>query len=110
MVDNSDAAGPEPANLRFLRILVSVLTAVMILGIVTIIGLMIWKFSGETAPSLPDVVTLPDTVTLPDGTVPMAVTVGAAWYAVVTAQDEILIFDKATGTLRQQVKITVEAQ
>ncbi len=104
IVDNSDAAGSEPANLRFLRVLVSVLTAVMILGIVTIVGLMIWKFSGDTAPALPEI------ITLPDGTVPVAVTYGAAWYAVVTAQDEILIFDKATGQLRQQINITVEAQ
>ncbi|MEO1365431.1 MAG: DUF6476 family protein, partial [Pseudomonadota bacterium] len=31
---------PEPANLRFLRRLVTVLTAIMICGVVTVVGLL----------------------------------------------------------------------
>jgi len=42
---------------------------------------------------------------LPDGTVATAFTRGPDWYAVVTGNDEILIFDAATGQLRQSVEI-----
>ncbi|MCA8882595.1 MAG: hypothetical protein KDA50_02385 [Rhodobacteraceae bacterium] len=100
MVENPAEPGPEPANLRFLRVLVTILTGVMILGLVTIIGLMFWRFSAST-PALQ----LPDTVALPAGATAQAITFGADWYAVVTADDDILIFDRATGDLRQRVPI-----
>lgn len=48
---------------------------------------------------------LPETVALPDGVRAEAVTFGAGWYAVVTDADTILIFDSATGALRQSVEI-----
>jgi hypothetical protein len=48
---------------------------------------------------------LPDSITLPDGTRATAFTQGSDWYAVVTAQDQILIFDRATGALRQTVTL-----
>ncbi|MES2968886.1 MAG: DUF6476 family protein, partial [Pseudomonadota bacterium] len=35
-----------------------------------------------------------------------AFTQGAGWFAVVTADDRILIFDRANGTLRQTIQIT----
>ena len=46
-----------------------------------------------------------ETVALPDGVRAEAVTFGAGWYAVVTDADTILIFDSATGALRQSVEI-----
>lgn len=91
----------EPANLRFLRRLVTVLTAVMIGGLLVIIGLLVIRFSGDGGRSLP----LPDHITLPDGTQATAFTVGGDWYAVVTADDRILIFDRASGTQRQEIRI-----
>ncbi len=90
----------EPANLRFLRRLVTVLTAVMICGLLVIIGLFVTRLSAPVA-ALP----LPEEITLPDGVTARAFTQGTDWYAIVTSQDEILIYDRATGTLRQTVKV-----
>lgn len=99
-----DAPSPEPANLRFLRLLVTVLTTVMILGIAAVVGLLILRLSTPPRP------TLPEAVTLPDGVRANAVTFGAGWYAVVTDADTILIFDSASGKLRQSVTIAPAAQ
>lgn len=89
-----------PANLRFLRVLVTVLTATMILGLITIVALLVIRFSQP--PSL----ALPDAIALPEGTTAAAFTRGRDWYAVVTDDDRILIFDIATGALRQTVTVT----
>lgn len=102
--DTTQADGPLPPNLRFLRSLVTVLTVVMIVGIATIVGLMVWKFTAKSDP------VLPASITLPDGSQPVAVTAGSDWFAVVTAQDEILIFDRTTGNLRQRVAVLVNAE
>ncbi|WP_147106761.1 DUF6476 family protein [Tateyamaria sp. syn59] len=92
---------PElPANLAFLRRLVTVLTIIMIGGVVTVVGLLVIRLNANPVP-LP----LPDSVTLPDGTEATAFTIGSDWYAVVSAEDEILIFDQVTGTLRQTIAI-----
>ena len=48
---------------------------------------------------------LPDRVTLPDGAEARAFTQGTDWFAVVTDGDEILIYDRATGALRQRVAV-----
>ncbi|WP_299655596.1 DUF6476 family protein [uncultured Tateyamaria sp.] len=90
---------PElPANLAFLRRLVTALTIIMIGGVVTVVALLVIRLNSDPAP-LP----LPDRVTLPDGTTATAFTVGSDWYAVVTADDQILIFDQVTGTIRQTI-------
>ncbi len=89
----------EPANLRFLRRLVTVLTATMILGVGLIAVLLVARLS--QTPEL----TLPDTITLPGGARPIAITAAPNWYAVVTSNDEILIFDRDTGNLHQSVTI-----
>ena len=94
-----DTPSPEPANLRFLRRLVTVLTLVMILGIAAVVGLLVLRLSTPPRP------VLPATVKLPDGVRAEAVTFGAGWYAVVTDADTILIFDSATGALRQSGEI-----
>lgn len=88
-----------PASLRWLKTLVIVLTTVMIVGIVLLVGTMIVKLNTTTP-------TLPDAITLPNGTKATAFTQGDTWYAVVTTGDEILIFDRTTGALRQRVQVT----
>lgn len=98
-MDETPAPLPEPANLRFLRLLVTVLAGVMILGIAAVVGLLALRLSVPPRP------TLPDQVQLPEGVRAEAVTFGAGWYAVVTDADTILIFDSATGALRQSVAI-----
>ncbi len=90
----------EPANLKFLRKLVTVLTGTMIVGVVVIIGLIVMRITNPPA-SVP----LPASITLPDGTRATAFTRGSNWYAIVTDQDEILIYDPKTGDIRQTIKI-----
>jgi hypothetical protein len=91
---------PEPANLKFLRRLVTVLTATMILGVLTVIALLVIRLN---APS--PQMALPEQITLPDGSRASAFTIGSDWYAVVTEDDKILIFDQVTGTLRQTIAV-----
>ncbi|MFT4961114.1 MAG: hypothetical protein ACI92Z_002200 [Paracoccaceae bacterium] len=97
MTDPSEPIA-EPANLRFLRILVTTLTAVMICGLLVIVALFVIRFSTK-----PQVV--PDSITLPDGTKATAFTMGTDWYGVVTDDDSILIFDRSSGDLRQTITL-----
>ncbi|SFN59684.1 hypothetical protein SAMN04487859_105203 [Roseovarius lutimaris] len=85
--------------LKFLTRLVTVLTATMIAGLLVIIALFVIRFWGNDAPDLPA------TITLPDGARATAFTQGTGWYAIVTADDRILIYDRTTGNLRQSVTI-----
>lgn len=89
----------EPANLRLLRRLVTTLMVVMILGLLTIVGLFVMRFAAPPAPALPD------RITLPDGTTARAFTRGDDWFAIVTSDDRILIYNQ-DGTLRQEIAIT----
>jgi hypothetical protein len=91
----------EPANLRFLRRLVTVLTAVMLIGVVVVVGLLVTRLSSNG----PD---LPESILLPDGTQATAFTQGDTWYAVVTTGNQILIYNRTDGQLRQT--ITLEQQ
>ncbi|MEL7800924.1 DUF6476 family protein [Sulfitobacter pontiacus] len=88
----------EPPNIKFLRRLVTVLTATMIFGLLVVIGLLVIRFSNNS----PE---LPASITLPDGEKAVTFTQGPDWYAVVTQEDVILIFDRMTGELRQSVTI-----
>lgn len=90
---------PEPANLRFLRILVTVLTVVMIVGLLTVVALLVTRLRAE-----PTTVTAPPELALPEGARPIAVTQGPGWWAVVTEDSRILVFDQA-GKLTDEVVI-----
>jgi hypothetical protein len=99
----SDAPeGYEPKNLRFLRRLVTLLTATMIVGFLTVIVLLVIRLGQPGAPPLPD------RITLPGGATATAFTQGPDWYAVVTDTNEILIFDPASGDLRQRIEIELD--
>ncbi|MGR3495597.1 DUF6476 family protein [Citreimonas sp.] len=93
---------PEPPALRLLRRLVTVLMVVMIGAVVAMTALLWHGYSNARAP-------LPERIALPDGTTATAFTQGPDWYAVVTADDRILIFDRAAGTLRQSIAILPQA-
>ncbi|WP_417699850.1 DUF6476 family protein [Pseudophaeobacter sp.] len=88
----------EPAQLRFLRRLVTTLTVVMIGGLVVVIGLLVIRLSAD-GPSLPSEITLPAGVTA------QAVTFGSGWIAVVTTQNQILILDPQSHAVRQEISI-----
>lgn len=78
------------------------LTLTLIAGVITIVALLVIRLS-PVAPTTG--AALPAEIRLPEGTEPVAVTMGNGWYAIVTGGDEILIYDKATGELRQRVRI-----
>lgn len=99
MDDDPQMQPVDPAVVKYLRVLVTALTATMIIGFIIIVVLFVTRFTGGAD------VTLPVSITLPDGTVAAAFTQGGDWYAVVTAEDVILIFDRATGQLRQTIRI-----
>lgn len=90
---------PEPANLRFLRRLVTVLTVTMIAGVILITSLIVIRYNQSASP-------LPDTITLPDGKTATAFTQARNWYAVVTEDDEILIYSRDSGRLLQTIQIS----
>ncbi|MBJ6370590.1 DUF6476 family protein [Sedimentitalea arenosa] len=98
MTDPSEPA-PEPANLRFLRRLVTTLTAVMILGLLVIVSLLVIRFWTEKPPVMP----LPDQITLPEGKRAISVTYGPGYFVVVTEDDRILVFDAVSGDITQTI-------
>lgn len=73
----------------------------MIAGLGAVVWLLVLRLPAAMTPALP----LPAGLALPEGAEPFAFTRGRDWVAVVTAQDEILIFDAATGALRQRLAI-----
>ncbi|MEO1453054.1 MAG: DUF6476 family protein [Pseudomonadota bacterium] len=98
-MDDDPTPGQEPPQLRFLRRLVTVLTATMILGVLAIVALLVIRLQ------TPAPLALPDSIALPDGTQATAFTQSDGWFAVVTADNQILIFDRLNGTLLQTVEI-----
>ena len=97
-MDQAPLPEKEPANLRFLRILVTVLTATMILGVLAIIFLLVMRLQ-QPAP-----LALPDRLQLPDGTTATAFTQTDNWIAIITEDDRIILYER-DGTLRQTIQI-----
>lgn len=88
---------PElPPHLRLLKTLVTVLTAVMILGVIVVVGLLVTRF--------PAPVSEPETLQMPEGAVAEAVTRGQGWWIVVTTDGRVLVFN-ADGSLRREVPL-----
>ena len=92
----------EPKNLRFLRLLVTVLTITMICGIITLVFLIVIKMKDLNNDFS---INIPKEIILPDGKVAKAFTKGTDWYAIVTESNEILIYDINTNNIQQVVKI-----
>lgn len=103
MSDPLEPPARLPPDLRFLKRLVTALTVVMIGGVLTIVALLVIRLQAP-----PAMLHLPEAITLPDGARAVAFTQGAGWYAVVTEGNEILIFDRDSGSLRQRVEILPE--
>ncbi len=72
---------------------------VMIAGFILLIALLVTRFPGRI-PAPP----LPEAIVLPDGARATAFTQGPDWFAVVTEDGRILIFDRG-GTLRQSIAV-----
>lgn len=101
-MDNAPIEVEEPANLRFLRILVTVLTVIMIAGVALIIALLVMRLQR------PVTMSLPETITLPEGTTATAFTRSTDWIAVVTDDNRIFIFDETGEVLRQEVQVKTD--
>lgn len=99
MDDDPQMQPVDPAMIKYLRALVTALAATMIIGFIIIVALFVTRFTRNTDLSLPQA------ITLPDGAGAAAFTQGHDWYAIVTDADEILIYDRATGKLRQTIHI-----
>lgn len=82
-----------------LRVLVTVLSVVMIVGFIVMIALFVIRFKVTQPP-------LPDEIALPQGAKATALTRGDGWYAVVTDDQQILIYGAESGELVQTVNVT----
>jgi hypothetical protein len=95
---------PEPPALRRLRRLVTALTITLILGVITIVGLLVIRLAGMTPP--PE---LPAWVELPPGEEATAMTLGQGWIAVVTIDargtERIRVLDAETSAPRGVTEI-----
>ena len=100
-MDEIPISQTEAKNLRFLRILVTALTATMILGLLAIVALLVIRFTGA-----PEALMLPDQITLPGDSKAIAFTQAPDWFAVVTDGNEILIFARPDGKLIQTIEVT----
>jgi hypothetical protein len=92
---------PLPPQIAFLKRLVTVLSVVMIAGFLVLIAALVIRLNADPLP-------LPERITLPDGATAQAFTQGDDWFAVVTSDNEILIYDRATSQLQQRVQIGAE--
>ena len=93
----------EPAGLKWLKILVAVLTVTLIIGFLTIVGMFIYRFNsiGDDAVMSP----LPDQINLPQGVEINAFTQAEDWFLILTSENELLIYDRGTHKLIQTVRI-----
>lgn len=74
----------------------------MIGGFLTIVALFVMRFAEMNTAELPD------EIVLPEGAKATAFTRGEGWFAIVTQEDEILIYSRITGNLRQRIRIEPE--
>lgn len=78
------------------------LIVVMIGGFLVLIGALVMRLNASGPP-------LPDRLDLPEGAEPVAFTQGVDWFAVVVQggdeAERILIYDRLTARLRQEVAI-----
>ena len=87
-----------PAHLNLLKWLVTILTVVMIVGFIVLITALVIRLNTDPLP-------MPDRIELPAGTSALSYTYGIDWFAVVTTDNQILIFDNASAHLRQTITI-----
>jgi hypothetical protein len=101
-MDDDRIPEEDARNLKFLRRLVTALTATMILGVLAIVILLVIRLQAPSGPFVPDAIVLPDGVTA------TAYTQGTGWIAIVTSEDEILIYDPDGHALLRRIPIVVD--
>ncbi|MEL6570618.1 MAG: DUF6476 family protein [Pseudomonadota bacterium] len=93
-----DTPEPLPPVALYLKRLVTVMAVVMLTGTIIVVALLINRLSADPLP-------LPERITLPDGVEAYSFTQGRDWFGVVTSDDQILIYDRATSDLRQTITL-----
>lgn len=90
-----------PANLRFLKGLVTALTAVMILGVITIVALLVIRLNAAPAP----VLVSPGDFALPEGVGAVGISV-IDGHTVIVGDDRVIrVYDRAGGAVLQEFEI-----
>ncbi|MEM8591132.1 MAG: DUF6476 family protein, partial [Pseudomonadota bacterium] len=90
----------DARNLRFLRSLVTVLTASMIVGVLAIVVLLVIRLNQS-----PALLAIPAQIALPDGTRAVAVTQTATNILVVTETQTLLIFNQSGSELLRTIQL-----
>jgi hypothetical protein len=101
MPPDGDEETALPANLRFLKGLVTVLTAVMILGVLTIVALLVIRLNAESA----QVVIDPGAYTLPDGVGAVGISVIEGRTVIVGDDGVIRVYDAPGSASVQEFRI-----
>jgi hypothetical protein len=101
-MDEAQIPEEDARNLRFLRRLVTALTATMILGVLAIVILLVIRLQAPSGPYIPEAIALPEGVTA------TAYTQGTGWIAIVTSDDEILIYDPDGHDLLRRIPIVID--
>ena len=95
-----DPSGPAPSlppDLRFLRGLVTVLTGVMIAGLIAVVALLVTRLPGAA-------VRAPEALAMPEGAAPLAVTqMPSGW--LVTTTDGRAFFFAPDGALEREIAL-----
>jgi hypothetical protein len=74
----------------------------MILGVLTIVILLVIRLQAPSGPFVPDA------IILPAGTTATAYTQGTGWIAIVTSDDEILLYDPDGHRLVRRIPIVMD--
>lgn len=101
MPPTEDEGGTLPANLRFLKTLVTVLTAVMILGVIAIVALLVIRLNADPAPIL----IAPGDFALPPGVGVVGLSVIDGQSVIVGDDGVIRVYDGESRALLQEFRI-----
>ena len=89
---------PLPPVALYLKRLVTIMAVVMTTGFVLLIILLLQRLNADPLP-------LPDRITLPEGVEAYSFTQGIDWFGVVTTDNQILVYDRASGALHQTITL-----
>ncbi len=96
--DTENSVDPRlPPDLRFLKALVTVLTGVMIAGLITVVALLVTRLPGTA-------ITIPDQLAVPEGANIVAVTQAPSFWLATTDDNRVLIFNP-DGSFRRDLPL-----
>lgn len=100
MEDAPEKEAGLPPNLRYLKALVTILTATMIFGLLAMVAIFVIRLRPLPPPTVP----LPDEITLPAGETAKSVAWGRDFFVVVTESGKVLVLE-TDGTLIREVDL-----